>query len=148
MAPSRKIILNETNCEIKHVQQQYHCNSQVIIYYNDPNNDPENDPNNDPNNGKIIWNFNADVENDIMGKCFGSSIWMKEAGCKENVWYKRKICLDLFIQVIIEEMSDSEITNYKDRTSPVNQENINGHENQKNFNMSANPSEITMTFEN
>ena len=31
--PSREIILNENNCEIKYVQQQYHCNTQIIICY-------------------------------------------------------------------------------------------------------------------
>ena len=41
-------------------------NNQIIIDYNDST-----------DGKKVVWNFNADVEDDVMGECFWSSIWMK-----------------------------------------------------------------------
>jgi hypothetical protein len=126
MAPTNNISLNKDNCNLKYVTGcscRPSINSQIIIYFD---------------NRRLLWNFNADEHVGVMAQCTANQSWMIRAGCAVNKWYKRRVYIDPFPQVIIEEMDQHEIQEY------LSQDSENNHV----FSVNANPQDITMTVEN
>ena len=129
----QQISLSQDLHDIRYVNASNNVNAQVIlIKYT--------------NNQKYIYNFNGDIEEDIIGVCGRSQVLMQLIGCKIDKWYKRSIYIDPEIKIIIKEMTNNEIVEYQERTND-SQPNNNGHENQDNFLINGNISEIIVTFE-
>jgi hypothetical protein len=100
MAPFQQATtFNSENCNMKFIPQEDEINNQIIVklYREDE---------------EFTWNFCADNEEKVMGKCHQSDVFMQLAGCEIDMWYKRFVYTDPEPQIIIQEMSQEEIDNH------------------------------------
>ena len=70
----------------------------------------------------IIWNFNADQREDVMGKI--TSKMDQLFNLSQDTWYKRIICDD-FNSIQIIEMNSEEIQQYQQKNESNNNEKEN-----------------------
>lgn len=140
MAPQQVVIFDQECCNMNFVPQHGNINNQIIIKLYD-------------NNQKEFgWNFNADMEDDVMGLCQYSDVFMQIAGCEMDKWYKRFAYIDPEPQIIIQEMSPEEVNSYimnhrHEESLPNNSTNNPQNGCQRNNFYSANSNQIIMTFE-
>ena len=58
---------------------------------------------------EYIWNFNGDINDDIIGKFNSSTGFIKMFGVEPNIWYKRTIYDD---HIKIYPMTNQEVNTY------------------------------------
>jgi len=138
---SPQIILNQENCNIKFIPQDREIDNQIIVklYRGDE---------------EFVWNFCADNEEDVMGTCQFSDVFMQIAGCEMHKWYKRFAYTDPEPQIIIQEMSQEDINNYINeqearRSQHMQNNSANNPQNgcRTNSFHNASTNDIIMTFE-
>ena len=135
---SPQVTLNQENCNMKFVPQDGPIDNQIIVklYRGDV---------------AFSWNFCADKEEDVMGTCGYSDVFMQLAGCGMHKWYKRFAYTDPEPQIIIQEMSQQEIDSYMSRREEQRLPNNTGNNPQNgcrtNTFSNANTNDIVMTFE-
>jgi len=112
MAPFQQATtFNSENCNMKFIPQEDEINNQIVVklYREDE---------------EFTWNFCADNEEKVMGKCHQSDVFMQLAGCEIDMWYKRFAYTDPEPQIIIQEMSQEEIDNHVNEYQPRRQEHL------------------------
>ena len=138
---SPQITLNQENCNMKFVPQDGPIDNQIIVklYRGDV---------------AFSWNFCADDEENVMGTCGYSDVFMQIAGCEMHKWYKRFAYTDPEPQIIIQKMSQEEINNYineRETRHSQHMQNISANNPQNgcrtNTFHNANTNDIVMTFE-
>jgi len=141
MPPFQVITINQENCNMKFIPQDSEIQNQIIVkfYRGDE---------------EFTWNFCADNEEDVMGKCHQKDIFLQLAGCEIGMWYKRFAYTDPEPQIIIQEMSQEEINNYineqqsrQQEQAPNNSANNPQNGCRTNTFHNANTNDIVMTFE-